>query len=329
MNIPKQFGYKPSLRESSDYKYGAVFKPLRAADLPDDQDLDFTGIIKPSQEDIPGCVTCTIADYNQWYSKINNGYNLELSWRHLFANTGPYDDGRSPKEVIQYAKDHGIPQVKYCPNDTALPENEFMAAILTLAGLLDAQRRKVGNYSWINEGDREALMDALCHTPVAISVGLKRKDWNKADSKIIKYSGGSYDGYHETELKGYVKGKFWHMRNWWGDGERKLDWNYPLLEVMSFRDVDDNSIIKESMFPTMRAAGKDRTYLILETGKSRIADSDTLHFLIDNKIASDPVEVSQAQLDAIDTLKDFPSVRLMDGMAGFASTFQDIFLDQD
>ncbi len=303
--IPENPGGVLEKMDPRNHKYGAIFG--EEANLPRKFILQIpAGFPVPYQGSIPCCVICSFTFINQWYSWMNDNNKINLSFRKPFADTGKYNEGRSLYPVAEYEKSKGQPQDKFCPNNIALPPAEFMKADLTPEGIADAALRKIGPYSW-PETQAEIMSSIFTGNPVILTSGGNNTDWRKEIIKLIN----PVAWYHAYVVIGWdLDLGIWYAANWWKDGIRKIDINYPLTGALSFRDLPDGD--KQTMIKTVRVAGKVDVYAINGNQKNLIPDSDTFHYFKGVvPILADTIEISQAELDQYTEGETMPSVLLM------------------
>jgi len=145
--IPTNPGLEPLPKDERDYSYSGIFGkqdyPRKfKRELPKGLDI-------PLQLRVPACVNCAFTFVNQYKSRVNDNNDVNLSWRYLHAKTGEYGRGRHLRTVAKWLQKSGQPQDKHCEDNASLPEKEFMDVNLTASGELDAQKRRIGAYSFL------------------------------------------------------------------------------------------------------------------------------------------------------------------------------------
>ncbi len=243
--IPTNPGLEKLPEDNRDYQYGGIFGAEKyprvfKRELP-------AGLDIPYQRFVPSCVACTFTFINQYKSFQEHGKKLNLSWRKVHAETGEYKKGRHYRTVAKYLQVGGQPQDKYCVDDPTLSAVDFMNNLLSPEGEQDALKRKIGAYSFVSS-NLDELLPALVREPIAIALGGNNQSWaNTVANSIIKWKSPN-DWYHSICLWDYNLDEGWlRIVNWWGDGFRKLDINYPLTGVLSFRDLPDNENIMQKI----------------------------------------------------------------------------------
>ena len=243
--IPQNPGLEKLPEDKRDFCYSGIFgeevHPRKfKRELP-------AGLDIPYQRFVPACVACTFTFINQYKSFLEHGKKLNLSWRKVHAETGEYNKGRHYRTVAKYLQVGGQPQDKYCVDDPTLPENEFMDVQSTPGDgeTQDALKRKIGAYSFVSS-NLDELLPALIREPIAIALGGNNKDWARSKEIIKKENPTVW--YHSICLWDYNLDEGWlGIYNWWGDEYRKIDINYPLTGVLSFRDLPDNENIMQKI----------------------------------------------------------------------------------
>lgn len=298
-------GAIPDAPDPRRYSYGSVFGvdsyPRRFV-------REIPPINIPYQGQIPSCVPCTKTYLNEYNSYINDGENLNLSWRLPFAKTGPYNQGRNLEDVAKYMQGQGQPQDKFCEDNVKLSENEFMNPVMTIEGTEDAQKRIIGPHWWLRADNIAEICSALFNgPPLSATLGGISSDWTKPYDQIIVNTNGA-DWYHNFVIWDYdLDAGYYRIINWWGDGLRKLSINYPLTSVLSFADVPDT----KNMFKVLKTIDKQDNWLISGNTRFRIPDIDTFHFFKGKLgVINDPIVVSQEELDKYIIDEMLPSVML-------------------
>lgn len=318
--IPDNPGFVPVPDDPRNHSYGAIFG--EEASLPRHFIHDMpSGMNTPYQGQVPCCVSCAFTFANEFNSRKNDGNDITLSFRKIHADTGVYEAGRSIYQVAKYEKEKGQPQNKYCVNNVELTKSEFMCATLTPEGIEDASKRKIGPYSFLDVNNRNELMSAVFNSPVVFTAGGNNPDWRKS---IIKQTSAAA-WYHAFTCIGWDLDKgVWHIKNWWNDGVRMVDINYPLTGALSFRDLPDGE--KNQMIKTVRVTGKNDVYAISGNQKMRVPDSDTLHYFLGQiPIFSDTVEITQEELNGYTEGETVPSIKFMRALQPICA---DIFLNE-
>ena len=308
-NIPKHPGLEKMPKDQNDYQYGAIFGVNK--DIPRKFSRELPkGMNIPYQGNVPACVNACFTFVNQYKSRVNDKNDVNLSFRKLHAETGPYNQGRYLREVAAYLKANGQPQDKYCPDDVALPPEKFMDATLSPEGLKDSSRRKIGAYSFVNDGNLDELCSAIIKEPIVGSAGGTNEDWKKPFDQVIQQT-ASPDWYHSFCLWDYDLDERWlGAYNWWNDGYRKISIDYKLTGSISFEDLPDGE--DEIMLKSVTTKEDVDIYVIVNNKRHLIPDSDTQHYYIGTLgILSPAVEITKDELDGYEEGERIPSAKLM------------------
>ena len=319
--IPKNPGLEELPEDNRDILYSKVFGIEK--DIP----RKFTrplpvGLVIPYQKQVPSCVSCCESFINQYKSRVNEGNKVELSWRKVHADTGEYGVGRHLRAVAKYLQNKGQPEASFCPNNASLPESEFMQADLIPRGILNALRRRIGAYSFVNDGDLNELCSAIIKEPIVGSLGGTNNDWRKPFNEIIKQT-ASPKWYHSIAFWDYNLDEGWiGIKNWWGDNYRRISIDYQLTGSISFEDLPDGE--NKNMLKSVQATGDIDIYVIVENKRYLLPDSDTQrYYLNDLKILLPAVEITQTELAQYEEGEKIPSIKLMRAIEPIA---KDIFL---
>lgn len=266
--IPTNPGLEKLPEDNRDYQYGGIFGAEKyPRKFRREFDIDI-----PYQRRVPSCVSCAFTFVNQWKSK-QEGNKVNLSWRKVHAETGEYKKGRHFRTVAKYLQVAGQPRDYYCVDDPTLPEKEFMDVLISIYGEQNALRHKIGAYSFVSS-NLDELLPAIIKEPIVIALGGNNRDWMQRN-KIIRQN-SSIEWYHAIVAIGYdLDAGYLEVMNWWGDKRRKIDINYPLTGLLSFRDLPDNN---STMLKIIKD-GKEQ-YALGVDGKIRlIYNAETLHEL--------------------------------------------------
>ena len=322
LEIPKNPGLEELPKDARDIKYSAVFG--EAKDVPQRFDRPIpVGLKVPYQKQVPSCVSCCATYINQYKSRINDGNNIEGSWRKIHADTGEYGVGRNLRSIASYLQKKGQPEAKYCPNNADLIAAEFMKADLLPEGIANALRRRVGPYTFVNDGDKNELAYAMVKEPIFSSLGGTNEDWRKPFSEIVQQT-AQPKWYHSVALIDFsFTEHWWGIMNWWNDGYRRISMDYKLTGSITFEDLPDGD--KTNMLKTVRASGDLDIYVIADGKRFLLPDSDTQRFYLnDLKIIEEIVmEISQEELQGYPEGEKIPSIKLMRVIEPIA---KDIFL---
>jgi len=233
---PMATGWKPDPIDGRDASWDKILGAIAEAPPP-----VFTRPVPeyiPFQDNINCCVWGTAAA-DQEFSSRQEGNNPKLSFRYGYAKTPGGTGGRGYRESAQWLKDYGIPEEQYCANDWTVGANEFLnVAFVGLAGIENANRYRIKNYSFLTDLSLNNLKAACFRKPVWIAIPGNNKDWSKDKNEIIVYS-GTADWYHSVLLWDWTE-NYLGILNWWGDGYRKLSLTYPMAAALSTEDLPDN-----------------------------------------------------------------------------------------
>ncbi len=266
--IPTNPGLEKLPDDNRDYQYGGIFGAEKyprvfKRELP-------AGLDIPYQKQVPSCVACTFTFINQYKSFLEHGKKLNLSWRKVHAETGGYNRGRHYRTVAKHLQIAGQPQDVYCPDLPELSEGNFMDVRLSPEGEKNALKRKIGAYSFVSS-NLDELLPALVREPIAIALGGNNKDWSRSKEIIKKENPTAW--YHSICLWDYNLDEGWlGIYNWWGDEYRKLDINYPLTGVLSFRDLPDGKNIMQKIIGLEKNGVKTDQYIEANGVKHKLAN---------------------------------------------------------
>lgn len=316
-NIPKYPGLEKMPKDKNDYKYGAIFGTEKDILRKFSRELP-KGMNIPYQGNVPACVNACFTFVNQYKSRVNDGNDVNLSFRKLHAETGPYGEGRYLRVPAAYLKTNGQPQEKYCPDDVSLPQEEFMNVALTPEGIEDSLKRKIGVYSFVNDGDLNELCSAIMREPIVGSLGGTNEDWRKPFNEVVKQT-MQPKWYHSVCFWDYDLDEGWiGIYNWWNDGYRRISIDYKLTGSISFEDLPDGD--NDTMFKVLKTIDRQDHWLIVGDTRRRIPDSDTFHYFKGQLgIIDDPIVVLREELKRYTVGEMLPSVLLTRNMAEIAS----------
>ena len=319
--IPKNPGLVEMPKDKNDYKYGAIFGVEKTIPRKFKRDLP-NGLNVPRQGNVPCCVSACFTFINQYKSCVNDGNNLDLSFRKPHSATGPYERGRYLREIAKYLQSNGQPQDKYCLDDVLLSPADFMNTALSPEGIEDSSKRKIGPYSFVNDGNLDELCSAIIKEPIAGSLGGVNEDWRKPFNEIVKQT-ATPDWYHCITFWDYNLDEGWlGIYNWWNDGYRRISIDYKLTGSISFEDLPDGD--NEIMLKTVKAIGEIDIYVIVGNNKHLIPDSDTHHYYLGTLGILNPVvEITKEELNNYVEGEKIPSAKLMRVLG---PVVEDIFL---
>jgi hypothetical protein len=322
--IPKNPGLIEMPEDKNDYRYGAIFSVEEAIPRKFKRDLPI-GLNVPCQGQVPLCVSACFTFINQYKSYVNDKNNLNLSFRKVHSATGPYGRGRYLREVAKYLQSNGQPQDKYCPDNVTLSSADFMNTNLSSEGIEDSLRRKIGPYSFVNDGNINELCSAIIKEPIAGSLGGTNEDWRKPFHEIVKQTAAP-NWYHCFSFWDYNLDEGWYgIYNWWNDGYRRISIDYKLTGSISFEDLPDGD--NKIMLKAVKAIGEIDIYVIVGNNKHLIPDSDTQHYYLGTLGILNPViEITKEELNGYTEGEKIPSIKLMRAIEPIA---KDIFLKNE
>ena len=309
LQIPKNPGLVKMPEDKNDYRYGAIFGIEKKIPRKFKRDLP-NGLNVPRQGQVPACVSACFSFINQYKSCVNDNNNLDLSFRKVHSATGPYDRGRYLREVAKYLQSNGQPQDKYCPDEVTLSPADFMSTALSPEGIEDSSKRKIGPYSFVNDGDLNELCSAIIKEPIAGSLGGVNEDWRKPFNEIVKQTAAP-KWYHCIALWDYNLDEGWiGIINWWNDFYRRISIDYKLTGSISFEDLPDGD--NKTMLKTVTTKEDVDIYVIVKNKKHLIPDSDTHHYYIGTLGILSPVAtITKEELDGYEEGEKIPSAKLM------------------
>ncbi|MHA1880047.1 MAG: hypothetical protein ACTSYG_06585, partial [Candidatus Heimdallarchaeota archaeon] len=271
---------------------------------------------------VPSCVSATHTFINQYKSLVNDKNCLNLSWRKVHAETGEYGRGRNVRSVVKYLQKNGQPQDKYCKDDAALPEKEFMNVNLNPEGIADASKRKVGIYTFLQLVHDE-IFPAVVKEPIGITLGGTNEDWQKPFNEIVQQT-KKPQWWHSVCLWDYNLDEGWiGIYNWWNDGYRRISINYKLTSALTIRDLPDNN---NNMLKLIKTKESDEQYFAVGENRYRIPDSETLHFYKGKLgIVGELQIISNEEMNKFAKGEDVPSIKLMRWINSGKEIINDIF----
>ena len=319
--IPANPGLEQLPKDDRDILYSAVFGVEKTIPRKFRRPLPID-LKTPYQKRVPSCVSCCETFINQYKSRINEGNKVELSWRKVHADTGEYGVGRNLRAIAKYLQGKGQPEDLYCPNNADLSESDFMKVDLLPIGIANALKRRIGPYSFVNDGDKNELCYAITKEPIVGSLGGINEDWRKPFSEVIKQT-AQPKWYHSIALWDYDLDERWiGIRNWWNDGYRRISIDYKLTGSISFEDLPDGDTT--TMLKAIQATGDIDIYVIAENKRHLLPDSDTQKFYLnDLKILLPTIEVTREELEGYEEGERIPSIKLMRALE---PVVKDIFL---
>lgn len=184
---------------------------------------------------IPWCVAMSRLDCAEAVAKRLK-IDIDFSDWRLAVESGTTKQGNSFEAVSEWLRKKGVDLESDTPFPQKLIDDGWPAwgkiQILPKAG---SRLYYGGSHSWVLS--KEAMIDALNHSPLQIAVSDSDANWERdgiVQNPIVKnYS-------HGTTLSWIDDDGNYYVRDTIGKPEKILNPNYPIISCKSFRDLPDN-----------------------------------------------------------------------------------------
>ncbi len=185
---------------------------------------------------IPFCVSFSRLNCAEAVGK-KQGIDINFSDRELGVISGTTITGNSMEPVSEFFRKVGVRKEQDCPFTEEMVKyggDVIWKKIFDLPNNTGQKVYKGGNHSWVY--GRAAMVDALDHSPLQIAVGIDG-NWEKEG---MVQTPSKIEAYHAVTLYYIDALGYMYIQDSIGREFKKLNPDYPLTGVKSFRDLPEN-----------------------------------------------------------------------------------------